>query len=208
MLGAAQAAPPEEAIRPSERYKNERARTLAVTYGIQLRQIYDAIYRCHEWVHIRKEGLGFRTPKAVAEDSLYLTLWVWIDQQMTPAFAAAPAHQRASAMLQQYGIDLLRQLSSHRAFFQEAAMTGFGVVLTWIKPGGEPGRDAPGVNEALAFFVDKVTLHQFLGRETRPAQFVERAIISGFDGKRELGRLPLEISHRGPPGTADGQPAC
>jgi hypothetical protein len=207
--GAVYAAPPEEAIIPVERYSTEKAKLLASTHKMQLRQIYDNVYRCYEWMDIRR--LSFVSPKEATGDDRYLTLWVEIVQQMTPAFAAAPPHRRASTMFQHYGIDLLRRTSSHQPFLRDPALAGFGVILTWTKPGGEPKREAPGVNETLALFVDKTTLERFLQRQTQPAEFVRRAIINGFDGTTRLGRFALEIGDAGPPRpavTADGRPAC
>jgi hypothetical protein len=211
LTGAAHAAPPEEAIIPIERYTSEKARSLAVTHQRQLRQLYDVIYRCYEWMEVPERGLGFITPKGASGDERYLNLWVWIDQQITPAFAAAPVSQRASAMFQAYGLDLLRRLSSHSKLVEDPSLTGFAVILTWIKPGSEPQPGRPGVHETLSVFVDKSTLQQFLERRVSPAEFIQRAIINGFDGQTGLGRLPLEILGPGPDRAtvkADGTPAC
>jgi hypothetical protein len=84
------------------------------------------------------------------------------------------------------------------------------VVLTWIKPNGEPRPGIPVINEALVFFVDKMTLQRFLRRQASAAEFIQRATISGFDGRTELGRLNLEVSDPGPARAPlrDGQPAC
>jgi hypothetical protein len=196
LMGAAHAAPPEEAIIPVERYTSEKARTLATTHQSRLRQIYDAIYKCYEWMEIPKRGLGFVAPKGTQGDERYLKVWVWIDQQITPAFAAAPASQRASAMFQLYGLELLRQLSSPGEFRHDPALAGFAVILTWLKPGSESRPGGPTVNETLSVFVDKGTLRHFLERQVSPAEFVRRALINGFDGQTELGRLPLEVSFR------------
>lgn len=211
VAGAAHAAPPEEGIIPIERYTTEKARALALTHKNQLKRIYDVIYRCHEWMEIPKRGLGFVAPRGTQGDERYLKVWVWIDQRMTPAFAAAPVHQRASAMFQRYGLDLLRLISSHPPLMQDPALTGFAVVLTWMKPGSEPRPGIPGVNETLSVFADRTTLQRFLQRQVSPAEFIQRALIAGFDGQTELGRLPLEISDPEParaPVSADGSPGC
>lgn len=210
MIGVTHAAPPEEAIIPIERYTTEKGRSLALAYRSQLRQIYDTIHGCHDWMEIPKRGLGFITPRGVPGDERYLNLWVWIDQKMTPAFAAAPPHLRASAMFQRYGLDLLRRLSIHPPLRDDPSLTGFSVVLTWMKPDGEPRHGVPGVNETLSVFVDKATLKRFLEGEVSAAEFVERAAINGFDGRTDLGRLPLQIQHPGPARAipTDGRPAC
>jgi len=204
--GVGHAATPEEAIIPLERYTSQKARALATAYQNRLKQIYTSIYHCYEWMEIPKRGLGFVSPKDAKGDERYLKVWVWIDQQVTPAFAAAASHQRASAMLQRYGLGLLRRLSSYPDLLGEPALTGFAVVLTWMKPGGAPRPGVLGINETLAIFVDKTTLQRFLKRQASPAEFIERSIVNGFDGATALGRLPLEIF---PLGTGtDGQPAC
>ena len=208
---AAYAAPPEEAIIPLERYTTQKARSLATTHQKALRQIYDVIYHCYDWMEIPKRGIGFITPKGVTGDARYLNLWVWIDQQVTPAFAAAPAHRRAEAMFEHYGLDLLRRLSSHPPILEDPAVTGFGVVLSWTRPDGKPSPGVLGVNETLSVFIDKVTLQRFFKREAPPAEFIQRAIINGFDGTTELGRHSLEILDPEPvrvPARADSHSAC
>lgn len=189
----APAAPPDEAILPVEQHKTDKARALASTYRTQLRQIYDAVDRCYPWVEIVKGGLGFRKPKGVSADDRYLSVWVLVDQQITPAFAAAPPERRASAMFQRYGVDLLRRLSSQKSLVKDPALTGFAVVLTWIKPNGLPNPPQQEVGETLAVFVDKDTTLAFLERELSPAEFLSKARVFGFDGKLELGRLPIEL---------------
>jgi hypothetical protein len=187
----AQAAPPDQAIIPIERYTTDKARSLATTHERHLRQIYDVIHRCHEWMEIQR--LSFVAPRGTRDDARYLNVWVWIDQKITPAFAAAPAPLRASAMFQHYGIDLLRHLASHPPLAQDPALTGFAVVLTWMKPNFEPRPGVPGVSETLAVFVDKTTLQRFLARQALPAEFIQQAMINGFDGQAELAQLAGEV---------------
>ena len=189
--GPAHAAPPDVAIIPVERYSTDKARSLATTHQRQLRQIYDVIYRCHEWMDIQR--LSFVTPKGTRDDERYLNVWVGVEQKITPAFAAAPSALRASAMFQHYGIDLLRHLASHPPLVQDSALTGFAVVLTWMKPNFEPRPGVAGVSETLALFVDKTMLQQFLGRQASPAEFIQRAMINGFDGQAELEQLAGEV---------------
>lgn len=208
VTGPADAAPPDEAIIPVDRYTTDKARSLATTHRRHLRQIYDGIYRCHEWMEIQR--LSFVTPKGTPDDERYLNVWVWVEQKITPAFAAAPAPLRASAMFQRYGMDLLRHLSIHPPLVQDPALTGFGVVMTWMKPGGEPRPGVLGVNETLVVFVDKHALQRFLRREVSSAEFIQRAIVQSFDGVTDLGRLPLEIPDPGPARAFlnDGAPTC
>ena len=60
--GSAHAAPPDVAIIPVERYSTDKARSLATTHQRQLKQIYEVIYRCHEWMDIQR--LGFVTQES------------------------------------------------------------------------------------------------------------------------------------------------
>lgn len=191
LAGGTQAAPLEEAIIPLEQYTSDKARALATTYHVQLRQIYENVHHCLPWLDIGKHGLGFRTPRGAQGDDRYLSIWVWVEQQSNPGFAALPPARRASAMVSRYGVDLLRRLSSHPQLAAEPRLAGYSVVLTWLKPDGRSGSQP--VSETLAVFVDKTTLQGFFAQTVTPAEFVKRAIVAIFDGQTALGRLPLEI---------------
>jgi len=193
LAGAARAAPPEETILPPEAYKSDAARSLAAAYAAQLRQIYDNVYHCLPWLHIGKHGLGFRRPRATDRDGHYLSIWVWVDQISNPEFAAMPVARRASAMFSRHGVDLLRRLLSHAPLAPEPRVAGYAVVLSWLKPDGTAGPAGQGVAETLAVFADTASVQGFFALSMTPAQFVERALVTSFDGKRELGRLALEI---------------
>lgn len=187
----AHAAPPEEAIVPLEEYKSEAARALAATYPLTLRQIYDSVYHCLPWLDVKE--LRFRKPRGVQDDGFYLSVWVWVEQIINPQFTAMPPAVRASAMFSRYGVELLRRLSRHPGLAAEPALSGYSVVLTWLKPERATERGAHPVNEALAVFVDKATVEGFFRRALTPTEFVGRAVVAAFDGKSELGRLPLEL---------------
>lgn len=203
-VSQAHSAPPDEAILPIEQYTTDKARSLASRYRAQLRGLYEKIDRCYPWIEIVKGGLGFRKPKGVKADDRYLSLWVWVDQQITPAFASAPADKRASAMFQRYGVELLRSLSSQKPLSADPGLAGFAVVLQWVKPNGPPRQAQTDVLETLALFADKETTSSFLEQKVSPAEFVSKALIFGFDGKQELGRLPIELAdHQG-----EQPPAC
>jgi hypothetical protein len=193
VAGLVHAVPPEEAIMPLEQYKNERARALAAAHGPRLRQIYDNVYHCLPWLDIHKEGLGFRKPRGAKGDDLYLSIWVWVEQIVTPEFSAMPWGQRASAMFSRYGVDLLRRLASDNKLATEPGLSGYAVVLSWLKPekATEPG--VKGVAETLAVFADKPTVHGFFGLTVTSADFARRAMVAAFDGKAEVGRVALEI---------------
>ena len=196
LLGVAALAPAmplEEAIMPLDRYKSDRARELATAHGPRLRKIYDNIYNCLPWLDVAKEGIGFRKPRGAKSEDFYLSVWVWVEQIVTPEFTQMPPARRASAMFSRHGVDLLRRVASDNQIATEPRLTGYSVVLSWLKPekATEPG--VRGVAETLAVFVDKATAHGFFGLTVSPSDFAERALVAAFDGKVEMGRVPLEI---------------
>ena len=191
LSGEVAAAPPEEAIMALDKYTTQKGKTLATMFGGQLRQIYDRVYHCRPWLEVQRGGLGFTRPVGVAADDRYLNVWVWVDQKITPEFAALSPARRASAMFSRHGVDLLRQLSADPDLFANALLTGYSVILTWIKPNGRVGDEEKA--ETLGVFADKRTARDFLAKRMGGQEFVRRAMVVAFDGKERLGRLPLEI---------------
>jgi len=187
LVEGAPAAPREEAIMALERYTTPKAKTLATTFGDQLRQIYDRIFHCRPWLEVQKGGLGFSRPAGSSGDDRYLNIWVWVEQQISPEFAALSQAHRASAMFSRHGVDLLRQLAADPGIFADPALTGYSVILTWVKPGDQERA------ETLGVFTDKVTVRAFLARRIAGPEFVKRATVVAFDGKDPVGRLPLEV---------------
>ncbi len=192
LAGEAVAAPPEEAIISLDRYTSPRGKSLAITFGSQLRQIYDRVYHCRPWLEVQKGGLGFTHPVGVPGDDRFLNIWVWVDQQMTPEFGALSPARRASAMFSRHGVDLLRHLAADAGLFADPTLHGYSVILTWIKPSAGGGGEAQ-KSETLGVFADKAAVRGFLARRIGAREFVGRATIVAFDGKERLGRLPLEI---------------
>lgn len=193
LLGAAHATPPEEAIIPLEEYKSDQARQLASTYAAQLRQLYDNVYHCLPWLDIRKHGLGFRKPRGAQGDERYLSIWVWVEQQINSDFASLSPARRASAMFSRHGVDLLRRLSLLPQLAAEPQLVGYAIVLSWQKPDSGTTPGVQPVAETLAVFVDKPTVEGFFSRTVTLAELAKRAVVAAFDGKSELGRLALEI---------------
>jgi len=191
LAGEGAATPREEAIMALDRYTSPKGKTLAVTFKGQLRQIYDRVYHCRPWLDVQKNGLGFSRPVGVAGDDRYLNIWVWVDQKITPEFAALSPARRASAMFSRHGVDLLRQISADASIFADPTLHGYSVILTWIKPNGRAGNEEK--SETLGVFADKTTVRGFLAKRIGAQEFVKRAAIVAFDGKDPLGRLPLEI---------------
>jgi hypothetical protein len=186
------AATRDDAIGKLDQYNSEKARTLASTHHAQLVSLYDGIYHCLPWVDIHKQGIGFRKPKWAQQDDRYLATWIIIDQKDDGHFGTFPRERRASLMFSRYGVDLLRRMVALQGVAGDPAVQGYGVVLSWTKP----GTDKPGmqpVNESLVFWVDKAVAQGYLARRVSAADLTSRARYTMFDGIEEQGRLPLEV---------------
>ena len=94
-----------------------------------------------------------------------------------------------SAMFSRYGVDLLRRMVEMSGVAGDPNVSGFSVVLSWLKPGNAPQP----VTETLAFFVDKATLREFLTKRLAAAEFTSRAQFNVFEGKNLVGRVPLDV---------------
>jgi hypothetical protein len=188
---AAAAAPPEEAIIPLERYTTDKGRALGDAFAGSLRQIYERVSHCRPWLEVQPRGLGFTRAVGVPGDDRYLHIWVWVDQTITPEFAALGREGRASAMFSRHGVDLLRQLAADAALFAHPGLYGYSVILTWIKPNARVGNAE--VTETLGVSAPKGAVEAFLSGRIPGREFVERARIVAFDGRDRVGPLPLEI---------------
>ena len=186
------AATRDDAIGNLDQYNSVKARTLASTHHAQLVSLYDGIYHCLPWVDVRKGGIGFRKPKWAQEDERYLATWIVIEQKDDGRFGTFSKERRASAMFSRYGVDLLRRMVALQGVAGDPAVQGYGVVLSWTKPGSDkPG--AQPVNESLVFWVDKSVAQGFLARRVSSNELTTRARHTYFDGIEEHGRLPLEV---------------
>jgi hypothetical protein len=186
------AATRDDSIGKLDQYNSDKARTLASTHYAQLVSLYDGIYHCLPWVDIHKQGIGFRKPKWAQQDDRYLATWIIIDQKDDGHFGTFPRERRASLMFSRYGVDLLRRMVALQGVAGDPAVQGYGVVLSWTKP----GTDKPGmqpVNESLVFWVDKAVAQGYLARRVSAADLTSRARYTMFDGIEEQGRLPLEV---------------
>ncbi len=189
----APAVPPDEAVLALDKYSTPKGKRLGAAYAAELRRLSEHIYHCVPWVDIRRHGLGFNKPRFAAADDRYLSVWIEIDQHDDVAFAAMAQQRRQSAMFSRYGVDMLRRLAALPGLPAEPDLAGFGVILTWPKPGtnGRPGVQP--VNETLALFVSRGPLLDFLARRIGALDLATVAQFTLFDGQHELGRLPLEI---------------
>lgn len=181
----------DDAIMSVDQYKTAKARTLATTHQGLLKQMREEIYHCMPWVGVQKAGIGFRQPKGAVEDDRYLSVWIIIDQDEDPRFAALPSARRASAMFSRYGTDLLRRMAQLRPLVADPDVKGYSVVLSWLKPG--TGGTVQPVNETLALWSDKQTTLGFLAKRVPAGEFTRRAKFNVFDGTQDMGRLALEV---------------
>jgi len=194
LLGRAVAATatPEDAITPVDQYTTVKGRNLAIAHSDQLVQFYYQIYNCLPWLAVVKNGIGFRQPRGVEADDRYLSLWVSIDQKTDGPFAQLPLERRASAMFSRYGVDMLRRMTQLNGVASDANLQGFSVVLSWLKPGTDDPDKTP-VMETLALFTDKTSLAAFLARQVAGPEFVKGSIFNVFEGKEQVGRVPLDV---------------
>lgn len=181
----------EDAITPVEQYTTAKGKGLAATYRAQLVEFYEHIYHCLPWLGVHKNGIGFRQPKGVDSDDRYLALWVTIDQDEDVQFARLPAERRASAMFSRYGVDMLRRMTLLAGIAADANVAGFSVVLSWLKPGSLDSKQP--ISETLALFIDKTSLREFLAKRLPASEFTSRARFNLFQGKEQVGRVPLEV---------------
>jgi hypothetical protein len=188
LSGPAAAVPVDEAIGTPDQYNTAKARTLASAHHGQLVTLYDSISTCLPWVNVHTRGIGFRKPKWAQEDERYLATWILIDQKDDGRFGEFSKERRASAMFSRYGVDLLRRMTALKAVAGDGGVQGYGVVLSWTKPGSDQK-----VNESLVFWVDKATAQGFLARRVPAADMVSRAKLNYFDGVEEHGRIALEV---------------
>lgn len=185
-------AAPEDAITPVEQYSTAKAKSLAVTYQAQLVQFSDHVYHCLPWLGVLKDGIGFRQPKGAEADDRYLSVWISIDQSDDGQFGRLPLERRVSAMFSRYGVDMLRRMTQLTGINSDADVHGFSVVLSWLKP-GVMGPDKTPITETLALFVDKNSLGEFLAKRSPASEFISRAKFNVFEGRDQVGRLPLEV---------------
>jgi hypothetical protein len=189
--GAGFAAAPDDRVLPLEQYTSDKARALALKYAEELRALHAGIYHCIPWVEVEKHSVGFQRPRYLnGGDARYLSLRIFIEQDASPAFAALPFPDRASAMYSRYTAPLLRRMTRNDTLARDRDLDGFSIILEWRKQSGAPG-DRP-VHETIAVFIDRSAALDFVAGRLTPRGLAERGKILGWDGETPVG--PLRVS--------------
>lgn len=188
----------EEAILPIADYKAQDTRALAQAYLAELRVLYESVRRCAPEVDFHERGLGFRRPLGVDGLPPYLATWVWIPSE--PALPADGLAARATEAFRRYAPRLLPQLVAREAIHTDSRVGGYGIVLTWVKPGGAD----PPIGETLVVFMPKAAATPFADGAATFTELLMQARIRAFDGQTEvtLTRLAIpdgELPVRPPP---------
>jgi hypothetical protein len=189
-VGAARssAQPADEALLPLDSYAAADARALASAHAGDLHALESALARCPAGAAIHRHGLAFRRPRGQPNALPYLSLWVWLE----PADGLdLPA--RAADAFRRHGPRLFRRLVGRSAVFADRGVGGYGLVLSWIGPRKQSGRE---VAESLAVFADKLAAANFAHDTIGPATLLSRAEVRLFDGQTEVTepRIPIEDS--------------
>ena len=177
----------EEAIFPLSEYKAADARALAQTHLGELRALYQSVRRCTPEVDFHQHGLGFRRPLGVEGQPPYLATWVWIPSE--PALPADGVGPRAVEAFRRYAPKLLPQLVARDVIHADARVGGYGLVLTWVKPGGAD----PPIGETLVVFLPKASATPFVNGAATFTELLAQARIRVFDGQTEMKPAGLAI---------------
>ena len=177
----------EEAIFPLSEYKAADARALAQTHLSELRALYQSVRRCTPEVDFHQHGLGFRRPLGVEGQPPYLATWVWIPSE--PALPADGVGARAVEAFRRYAPKLLPQLVARDVIHADARVGGYGLVLTWVKPGGAE----PPIGETLVVFLPKASATPFVNGAATFTELLAPARIRVFDGQTEVKLAGLAI---------------
>ena len=186
---AGAADPAESYLIPRDRYTTPKARALATAHKGDLLKLYDHVYHCIPWVDVAKSGIGFPKRLGSETDDRYLSLWIDVDQSDDGGFRAMSRDRRASAMMSRYGVDMLRRMSTMTSTGGDPNLYGYSIILSWLKPGDT---SAP-AKETLAFFVDKKSLGDYLGKSLPGSEFVSKSKYVMFDGKEKIESVKLEV---------------
>ena len=180
---------PAEHLMPAEKHSTPKGQALATKYRPQLLEFSEYVYHCLPYLEI-KHGLGFKKVPKEQGDNRYAAVWIRAEQASDPTFAALPVDRQVSAMFSRYAIPMLRRLAAVPGFASDPDVHGFSVAVEWVKPGSDP--NVPTM-EILAMFADQASTRAFLGQTLSAREYVEKMRLTFFDGKKEVGRLPIEV---------------
>ena len=208
------AAPLDDSVLPPDQYTSQKARTLGQKYATALHDLNAGIRHCLPWLSVHKESIGFFRPKHLdpAKDDRYLSLRIYVEQEISPEFASLRMEGRASAMFSRYVGSLLQRMTQHAEIVADTLLDGFTVIVDWRKPTSQPlGRP---VRETIAVFADRPTVAGYVAGRISVSDLAARVAVFGFDGETALGRLAIQgwednflktsqiANHSGAPGVA------
>jgi hypothetical protein len=169
-------------------HQTDKARTLATKHARALRDLNAEIYHCMPWVEIQKHSIGFFKPRHVVDDSRYLSIRLYVEQDPSPQFASLPVEQRASAMFSRYVGPVLRRMTRHAGVRNDDTIDGFTVILEWLKQ-ARSARGGRPVHETMAVFVEKVDAEEYISGLLDTPALAARARVLGWDGDTSLGAI-------------------
>jgi hypothetical protein len=110
---------------------------------------------------------------------------------------------RAADAFRRYGPRLLPQVVARDAIRADAKVGGYGLVLTWLKPGAPA--DTP-VGETLVVFSPKLVVVPFVGGTASLSKLLAQSRLRAFDGQTEVPLRALGIQDQD--ALAPGSPNC
>jgi hypothetical protein len=125
-----------------------------------------------------------------------LTVWAWLDGDPPPGVDLGA---RAVYAFGRHGHALFRRLVARSRVFGDSRVSGYGVILSWLRPTmGERGSERGGergkiVGESLAVFSDKLDAANFVHETIAAAVFLERTEVRVFDGQTEVAPPRLAV---------------
>jgi len=191
----------EESIYPLSEYRAADGRALAAAHAGELRALYDAIRRCAPELDFQRHGIGFRRPMGSAEIAPHLAIWTWL--QWAPAPEGGDPLGRAADAFRRYGPKLLPHLVARDPVRADARVGGYGLVLTWLKPG--PATGAP-VAETLVVFAPRAVVVSFVGGQMPLTELLAQSRLRVFDGQTEVPVSTLGI--RDQDAAVPASPSC
>jgi hypothetical protein len=191
----------EESIYPLSEYRAADGRVLATAHAGELRALYDAVRRCAPELDFQRHGIGFRRPMGSADIAPHLAIWTWL--QWAPAPEGEDPLGRAADAFRRYGPKLLPHLVARDPVRADARVGGYGIVLTWLKPG--PATGAP-VAETLVVFAPIAVVVSFVGGQAPLSELLAQSRLRVFDGQTEVPVSTLGIRDQDAP--APASPSC